>query len=357
MSNKEIFVLVPSFNPAGPVKGAVALCNGLVDHFPVTFVSLKPGGNIDSLMLDSRINVISMGDVQGWKRKYKTYKELVLKNAGKDIVSISFCFSSDLLNLFIVPYAKTISSVRGNLKINYLYDYGYLGIVLSYFHYAILRRFDHVIAISDAMYKQLIRLGIKRLSTIHNFIDEKNIDKYRVLTREMRSPFSFIYLGRLSKLKRPNLIIEAIFFLKKKGVDCRLDIVGDGDMMFCLEKMVNKLGLSSFVLFHGAVDNPFLILQSNDCLVMPSESEGISRAALEALFLGLPCIMRAVAGNQELIKPGVNGELFSKDEELIDVMYRMTQHDFADKGRQNMLPDDFRQEPNIRKFYELINKL
>jgi glycosyltransferase involved in cell wall biosynthesis len=357
MCNKKIFVLVPSFNPAGPVKGAVALCNGLVDRFPVTFVSLKPGGNIDSLMLDSRITVISMGDIIGWKKKYKTYKELILNNDGKNVISISFCFSSDLLNFFIVPYAKTISSVRGNLKINYLYDYGYLGIILSYFHYSILRRFDHVIAISDAMYKQLLSLGIKRLSIIHNFIDEKNIDKYRVTTRKRKNPFSFIYLGRLSKLKRPDLIIDAISSLKERGMDCRLDIIGGGDMKCFLEKMVMQLGLSSHVLLHGVIDNPFLILQNNECLIMPSESEGISRAALEALFLGLPCIMRAVAGNQELIKPGINGELFFKDEELIDVMYRMTQHDFADKNRQNMLPDDFRQETNIKKFYELINKL
>ncbi len=357
MNTRNVFVLVPSLNPTGPVKGAVALCNGLVEYMPVSLVSLKTSSP-DGLFINPKVNVVSLERFHKWKKKYETYKEMLkLSSCQAKTVSISFCFSADLINSFMFNEAVIISSVRGNLIENYRYDYGLPGIVLAYFQYFILKRFDRVVAMSDSMLDQLKMHGIHRLDKINNFIDERSIKDSFKSSKNKIEPFKFVFLGSLSRRKRPELVINAIEKLKGIGVNCDLDIVGEGPMRSILEKQVNKAGIPDRVRFHGHQQNPYSFLQSACCMVLPSESEGMSRAVLEALFFGLPCIVRDVDGNRELIKSGLNGDTFIRDEELTDAMYRMTQHDFADKGRQNMLPDDFRQETNIRKFYELINKL
>ena len=108
--------------------------------------------------------------------------------------------------------------------------------------------------------------------------------------------------------------------LEKKGIDCHLDILGDGPLRQKLFEKVKTLGISNRVKFHGHISEPYKMLQSADYLVIPSQSEGISRAVLEALFFGIPCILRNVDANYGIIIPGVNGFLFQKDEELVNVL-------------------------------------
>ena len=116
------------------------------------------------------------------------------------------------------------------------------------------------------------------------------------------------------------------------------------------------LGLESRVVFHGQVETPFELIQSSDLMMLPSESEGIPRAALESLYLGIPCILRSVDGNQELISDGVNGYLFTRDSELPDVTARALASIRARTGSMatNLLPPQFRQSSNVQKYLDLI---
>ena len=47
---RRLFLLVPSFNPTGPVRGAIALANALANDRDVTIVALKSGPDITSLL-------------------------------------------------------------------------------------------------------------------------------------------------------------------------------------------------------------------------------------------------------------------------------------------------------------------
>ena len=51
-------------------------------------------------------------------------------------------------------------------------------------------------------------------------------------------------------------------------------------------------------------------------MCLPSYSEGMSRAVLEALSLGIPCVLRNVKANSELIKDKENGILFNNTTDL-----------------------------------------
>jgi glycosyltransferase involved in cell wall biosynthesis len=79
--------------------------------------------------------------------------------------------------------------------------------------------------------------------------------------------------------------------------------------------------------------------------VLPSLSEGAPRAALEALFLGVPCVLRNVDGNACLVSSGVNGVLFQTDDQLLEaikgavVLARKLRGIAGDGKKNNLLPD------------------
>jgi glycosyltransferase involved in cell wall biosynthesis len=63
------------------------------------------------------------------------------------------------------------------------------------------------------------------------------------------------------------------------------------------------------VRFHGRVDDPAVHTRAADLFVLPSLSEGISNALLEAMAQGLPCIATDIPGNRDLIRDGETGLL------------------------------------------------
>jgi len=360
MRRNRIFVIVPSLNPSGPINGAVALCNSLSEYLPVTLVSLKPSGR-DGVDVDSKVRILLLENCVSWVEKYRTLADALRKSGGRErVVSVSFCFSADLLNYMMHSHAFTISSVRGNLFKNYRFDYGWPGLTLTLVHLLLLRRFDRVISISESMERQLRRFGLKQVLTIRNFIDEKRLERLRRKERQRAKSLTFVFLGSLSHRKRPELLVAAIHELRVTyALDCSLDLIGEGPLRSSLESRAEGLGMQQHVRFYGYLSNPYDVLQKGDCLVLPSESEGISRAAMEALFFGLPCILRDEDGNGELIGTRGSGVLFKRDEELIKAMAELAKRIEMKNtvARPNLLPSTFRHDVNVDLFRHLLNGL
>ena len=90
------------------------------------------------------------------------------------------------------------------------------------------------------------------------------------------------------------------------------------------------------------------------CLVLPSLSEGVSRSALEALYLGVPCVLRDVDGSSELIQEGINGYLFSENSELPNAMMRAVELSRNRNELVSLLPEKFRQKRAARQYLDLL---
>jgi glycosyltransferase involved in cell wall biosynthesis len=334
----------------------VALANGLSQYLPVTLVPLKPCKE-EHLIIDPDVEVVSLASYRDWRKKYKIYRDMLIRFGGRSgVVSISFCFSADCFNAFMSNHAAIISSVRGNLLRNYRFGYGWPGLIAALLHFVVLQRFDRVVAMSKSMTRQLERFGIFDSVQIGNFIDENSLNVFRMNERKKRKKVQFVYLASLTNRKRPDLLIDSARILHNGGVKFKLDILGDGPLRPLLEKRVKELNLTPFVTFYGHVSSPYEILQQADYMILPSESEGIARSALEALFFGVKCILRDVDGVNEIIMPGYNGYLFKEDNELVEILENVARDHCADvKGnRKNLLPPEFRQKSNIEAMLNLI---
>jgi glycosyltransferase involved in cell wall biosynthesis len=117
-------------------------------------------------------------------------------------------------------------------------------------------------------------------------------------------------VGRLTEIKRQDLLIEAFARLKARWPEVQLLLVGDGDWRSKLEALAQSLGVAESVRFAGYQPRPEACLRLMDVFALTSRSEGMPVALLEAWAAGLPVAASRVGGIPELVRDGRNGLLF-----------------------------------------------
>ena len=120
-------------------------------------------------------------------------------------------------------------------------------------------------------------------------------------------------VGRMQTIKDQTTLVRA--FMRALGIapelkEClRLVMIGDGALKATAQALLEQGGCAALAWLPGERDDVPAILRGLDCFVLPSLSEGISNAILEAMASGLPVIATDVGGNGELVEAGRNGEL------------------------------------------------
>lgn len=350
---ERLFILVPSPHPTGPIKGAFALANALVDEVAVTIVFVKSGPGVDA-PLDGRIKLVSLESNANMAQKVKHYARMLEDAGGRErVASLSMCYSADWINVRCRSLAVTCSSVRGNLFSNYRLDYGLPGLGLALKHLWMLRRMDHVVAMTAAMQQGVRRITRRPVAVIGNFVDEAALEQYR-MSGGATGPLRFVFVGSLTRRKQPGLLVEALrSMVVREGV--RLDILGDGPLRSSIKRAAENLE-PGMVTIHGHLSDPLPIVAAADAFVLPSMSEGVSRAALEALCLGVPCVLRQVDGNAELLRGNDRGVLFRSNDSLAAAMIDAARmgRAHASAGKTALLPDEFRQGIAAHQYLELL---
>jgi glycosyltransferase involved in cell wall biosynthesis len=117
-------------------------------------------------------------------------------------------------------------------------------------------------------------------------------------------PVHLVFVGSLEQLyKAPDLLIRAVAACAQDGRDVRLRIVGDGARRRQLESLASAAGVENRVCFVGQLPSTAVRaeLDQADLFVLPSRTEGLPRAMIEAMARGLPCIGSDIGGIPELL--------------------------------------------------------
>lgn len=116
--------------------------------------------------------------------------------------------------------------------------------------------------------------------------------------------------------KRLDLLFEAVARLQDEGRRLHVDVVGDGRLRRDYETLARALAIVERVSFHGQVphDEVFALLQQGDLFVLCSDTEGMPRALIEAMAIGLPCVGSSVGGIIELLPQRARFEPGSVDD-------------------------------------------
>jgi len=108
-------------------------------------------------------------------------------------------------------------------------------------------------------------------------------------------------VGSLTPEKSTADLLRAVAKLPPEMDDLLVCIVGDGALRAELEAEAQRLGIEERVVFAGAVEDVRPWLAAFDLFVLPSRSEGLPGALMEAMALGCPVIVSAVGGVPEVI--------------------------------------------------------
>ncbi|PIP55815.1 MAG: hypothetical protein COX06_01265 [Candidatus Zambryskibacteria bacterium CG22_combo_CG10-13_8_21_14_all_42_17] len=165
------------------------------------------------------------------------------------------------------------------------------------------------ISVSEKIKKDMERWPFtkNKLVVIHN-----GMSRFNLAQRENGS-FTVGTIAELHRIKGLDILLIAWNkFIKKH--QAKLVIIGEGEERKNLENMAQKLGISDSVIFKGSVDNARSFLSNFDIFCMPSRSEGMPYALLEAGLAKLPVIASAVGGITEIIENGQNGILVEPED-------------------------------------------
>jgi len=134
---------------------------------------------------------------------------------------------------------------------------------------------------------------------------ETDIFKPLAKTKE-ETFFKLLYVGRISKDKNVDFLIEFFEKLQKRKKDVKLEIVGDGPYFKTLYKKVKR---NKDIILKGKIDYENLpeIYNSADLFVFPSVTDTFGMAVLEAQACGIPALVSNIGGPQEIIKDGETG--------------------------------------------------
>ncbi|MDB9300325.1 glycosyltransferase family 4 protein [Halorubrum ezzemoulense] len=145
-------------------------------------------------------------------------------------------------------------------------------------------------------------------------VSESDIVETPTISQE--DPFKILYVGRLSREKGIDVLIDAV---SKINTDLKIElsIIGDGPERSSLHQRSKDQSIEDIVTFHGYVPFDSELLRkyrSYDLFILPSRSEGQGRVLLEAMAAGVPIIASDVGGIPAVIRHNETGLLVPPDD-------------------------------------------
>ena len=123
-----------------------------------------------------------------------------------------------------------------------------------------------------------------------------------------------ISAGDLVARKNYGVAIEAI--AKVKNPNLHYLICGVGSEKERLEAMAIELGIERQIHFLGFRHDIKELLKISDIFLFTSLQEGLPRSLMEAMAVGLPCIVSKIRGNVDLIEDGKGGFLCAPNDSI-----------------------------------------
>lgn len=118
-----------------------------------------------------------------------------------------------------------------------------------------------------------------------------------------------------------------------------LCFAGDGPLRESLEATAHRLGVRDRVHFLGSLPDVRPVLLSSIASVLPSRQEGLSRAVMESLALGVPVIGGRVRGITDLVEPDGGLLIDPDDVDALSTAYdAIRQHDRGDALVRRLQP-------------------
>lgn len=326
---KKVTILALHLGYGGIEKSIVALANLLVNDYEVEIISsyklfdepafdLNPAVKVKYLITKFKPNR------EAWKRSIKKLRPIsFVKESFNSVMTLALrrstmiraiedCHSDiiistrDLFNSWLGTYGRKSCYKIGWEHNHYHGNMSYADKVTKS-----ARNLDALVLVSDSLrrfYKKQLADTKCHCFYIPNILDD--VPEHLSKLNEKR----LISVGRLSREKAFEDLLDVFKIIHEKEPSWRLDIIGDGAQKNLLGDRIFTEGWTDCVKLHGFQDKKYIndLLSKSSIYLMSSVTESFGIVLIEAMSYGLPCIaFDSAEGATELINNNENGFLIS----------------------------------------------
>jgi glycosyltransferase involved in cell wall biosynthesis len=178
-----------------------------------------------------------------------------------------------------------------------------------------------LVVVTEQLRHQALAEGIhaRRIVTIPNGIKLPDLktDHTAELRKDLGIRSRDIFLlsvGRLTHQKAHSVLIQAMSTIIAQHPETILCIAGDGPLRQQLSDEIGASGLDDHVKLLGERDDIAQLMAAADIFILPSRSEGLPIAILEAMGAGRAVIATRTGGIDDVLEDGSNGLLVPADD-------------------------------------------
>ena len=295
----RILLLTPSLGGGGAQHVMLLVARGLSREKFEVHLGLVRSGDASAGAVPPGVAVHALG---AGRARAATLRLLLLVWRLRPDVILSGAPEISFLALLLRPFfpARTRVLVRQNGTVSAALAHGGVPRYTRLLYRLLYLRADRVICQSRAMAEDLAReTGVRneRIVVLPNPVDLEGILAARDAPSEWNGPGPHLLaVGRLSREKGFDLLIEALAALRKRFPVADLILVGSGREEMALKALCRSLEMETAVRFAEQVDPPYEFFQGATLFVLPSRYEGMPNALLEAAAAGLPLVSTPASG-------------------------------------------------------------
>jgi glycosyltransferase involved in cell wall biosynthesis len=213
--------------------------------------------------------------------------------------------------LLFAPEAKRVHTFHGHLLDGYFSRIKTA--FLTTLESALAKKTHRLVAMGNQVKTDLLQAGVGK--EIQFIVFFPGLVPVKTLSRESArlalglslETVYCLFVGRLTAIKRPDRLMDAVAQLKARDVNVDFLIAGDGELKSYVETRVSNEGLPVTML--GWQKDTSLAFASADFLVLCSDNEAVSLVLIEASQYSLPLVSTNVGSVADILVDNSNGYL------------------------------------------------
>jgi glycosyltransferase involved in cell wall biosynthesis len=304
----RVCLLIGQLGVGGTEKQVVLLADGLRRRdVDVTVVVLATKGPREAELRDAGVPVVYLGlvPVPGWRALVQLASAVVRLTryflGARPHVVHAFLFHSYVLGAPAARLAGVPVMIAGRRSLDD-FKRGKRRMLLAE---SIANRMTHLLVANAYAVADCVRTGervpSRKVRVIYNGLPAEAFTHAEPIRLNTGQPV-VLCVANLKPGKGHNYLLEAGQLLRQRRMPCTLVFAGGGSEHAALAHRAAELRLDVRLL--GVRRDIDRLLARADVVVLPSTSEGMSNAVMEAMAVGRPVVATAVGGTPELLGEG-----------------------------------------------------
>ena len=344
-NKKRICFGITKLGIGGAERVLVDIANELIKDYDITIFTIYGGGELEK-ELNPNIKRISLYK----KEKKSVFIPIYVLFCGKIIYKKYLKGHFDIDIAFLEGPITRIFAYKGNNNkiawvhndISKVFGKDYKSKIKKYMDKCFYKKYDKIIFVSEQNKKAFENVygNISKRKIIYNYINKERVlslskEKCDKSIKNFENEKIFITVSRLVKQKAIDRLIRVHKRLIDEGFNHKIYVIGEGEELNNLTKLVKKLNVESSFIFLGKKENPYPYIYKADYFVLLSYFEGYGMVLEEAKILNKPILVTNTAAKEAVMNYDKKTIIENKEDAIFEKMRNVLQGKYIFLNEEN----------------------